>query len=103
MYVHTVSPPGAESDACMTSNYPPCTSCAQLIRKITAIGLQAEFERKKALAAKPEKLEEAVEKLVRWRIESEKVRSAHVSRKYMCGVTMRRWERVLEVGSALWY
>lgn len=51
--------------------------------------LQAEFERKKALAAKPEKLEEAVEKLVRWRIESEKRRLVDA---YMSEVNVLRTE-----------
>jgi hypothetical protein len=51
--------------------------------------LQAEFERKKALAAKPEKLEEAVEKLVKYRIESEKIR---LTESYMCNVQNLRAE-----------
>jgi hypothetical protein len=36
--------------------------------------LQAEFKRKQELAMKPEKLEEAIEKLIKWRIESEKMK-----------------------------
>lgn len=63
----------AKCGAAYTNNDPPCPSHVRIIRTWTANELQAEFERKKALAAKPEKLEEAVEKLVRWRIESEKV------------------------------
>lgn len=60
--------------------------CPQLV---TQTGLQAEFERKKALAAKPEKLEEAVEKIVRWRIETEKVR---LTEAYMNEVKVLRAE-----------
>lgn len=43
--------------------------------------VQAEFKRKQELAAKPEKLEEAIEKLIKWRIESEKlvVRESYIN------------------------
>lgn len=34
--------------------------------------MQALFKRKQELSIKPERLEEAVEKLIKWRIESEK-------------------------------
>ena len=37
-----------------------------------APALQALFKKKQELARKPEHLEEAVEKLIKWRIESEK-------------------------------
>lgn len=34
--------------------------------------VQAQFKKKQELARKPERLEEAVEKLIKWRIENEK-------------------------------
>jgi hypothetical protein len=64
---------------------------------VTENGVQAEFARKKALAAKPEKLEEAVEKLVRWRIQSEKV---ILTEAYMSEVKALRGELVAAQAAA---